>query len=206
MKYLMKTMKLVIITCIGISLMIVCRDAYWFFYSEVENTGYQSLQEENVNQKISGSFGKVREEVVLDQSLDTQRIFQITFTPYGTPFPVYATYPLDTYEGDSLIRIEGPGSIQYTESSDSNTLSIINTFDDFNQQYTHSYYDYNRDGRVDCISREEIGKDVQVWILSGKSMIPVDTLPLISEDGSMQVSDGSILYRLTGAHWQKKNE
>ena len=106
--------------------MLASRDIYRFFYG-IGEYGVHDTFQEYTNGKISGSFGKVNEEVVLDELFDNRRILRLVFAPFGTRLQIDATYPLDTYEGDSTIRIEGPDSVHYTETSDGNALIFRNT-------------------------------------------------------------------------------
>lgn len=201
MNYIIKAIKFFIVICVGMFIMIVSRNIFCFGCGD-----YYESDEEYITRKTAGSFGNVYEEINYNEELENQRIYNIVFNPWGNIFTISAKYTIDTLEGDVLIRVEDPGLMQYSESFSGNALTIFGSSNEENQQYTHNYYDYNCDGKLDCICREEVGRRLEVWILFGKCMVPVDTFPFKSEDGGMKVSAGHTVYYLIGENWLKKEE
>lgn len=191
--------------CTGIMLMFVSHEIYriikppsveynnWLGYSSTEN--YSSL-------KITGSLGKVHEEIIEDGESGNPSIYRLSFNSYNNPSKIKAIYPVDTLSGDALIQVDGPGAMKYSESDKGTVLILSNESDDQNEQYVTIYYDYDSNGTLDCIHKKSGDDDREIWITIGKKLVPVKELPEHSENGIMETSDGNVTYGFVAGYWQ----
>lgn len=201
----MKHLKHAILICTGIVLMFVSHEIYraitpasleydnWLGYSSTGD--YRSL-------KITGSPGKVHEEIIESGKSGNPSIYRLSFNAYNSPYKIRAMYPADTLSGEVLIQVDGPGAVKYSESQKGRIITLSNESEEENKQYVSTYYDFDSNGTLDCIYRKSKVDDGEVLITVGKKLVPVDKVPEDLEIGTMKTSDGTVTYVFLEGYWQ----
>jgi len=200
-----KLAKYAILLCVGIVLSFVSHEIYraikpvsveydnWLGYSSTEN--YRSL-------KITGSPGKVHEEIIEDGESGNPSIYRLSFNAYNSPYKIKVIYPVDTLSGEALIQVDGPGGMKYSDTEQGRMVALSNESDNSNGQYVTRYYDYDSNGTLDCIHKKSKRDESEVWITVGKKLVSVKKVPENIENGMMETSDGNVTYRFVEGYWQ----
>lgn len=190
---------------IGVMLMFVSHEIYrlirpasleydnWLGYSSTGD--YHSL-------RITGSPGKVHEEIIESIGSGNSSIYRLAFNAYNSPCKIRAMYPMDTLSGDVLIQVDGPGAMKYSDSQKGRMITLTNESEEENKQYVSMYYDFDNNGTLDCIYTKAKVVDSEVLITVGKKLVSVDKVPENPEIGTVKTSDGTATYRFVEGYWQ----